>query len=194
MHGVVNKGNKHMSYALGPARRIDLTDSRCSMTVQQVVAMRREVRETGVKNLRKFAERYQVSIAAISKALNGQSYQEANDFEPPVFLDRKTKKSQASIRLDRLKDIIQKHQENPALWNSTTLAAYLSRKEGKSYKPAHIVKMLRGIDAREAADQVEGKKYIYTKTCSWCDEEYKTIIPSSEFCSEKCRLDNHLYE
>lgn len=129
-----------------------IRSTRRELTDDQVIEMRRDIRQTGVKNFNKFSQKFGVSITTISCAVRGKTYKQVNHIEPPIdgtqYANNYSRSENPRFKLsDDLKNqVIEKRKADPYTRSYKKLADFLQEQTGKKYKSTHIAKLLFNHD------------------------------------------------
>lgn len=139
--------NEELKERKKPKPVFGIRSTKRRLTDEQVIAMRREIRETGIKNLKKFTERFNVSTTTISWAIHGKTYKQINHIEPPIgegIAHNYARSENPRFKLsdDLKQQIIDKRKQDPYTWSYKTLSMWLAEQTGKKYKSTHVAKIL----------------------------------------------------
>jgi hypothetical protein len=117
-----------------------------------VIAMRREIRASGKKAWKIYAEKYKISIATISVAVRGKTFTHLNAIEPPIE-DHEVIKTQRPALVDRTpaspelaQQALAKRRSDPLEWTYGKIAQWLSEVTGKKYRAGHVKILLVNKD------------------------------------------------
>lgn len=119
---------------------------------EQVIFLRQEVRKSGKKNWRYWASFYSVSAATISVAARGLTFAHLNKEYPPVTDNdvHQTRESSDTSRfvLDPVlvDTMVENIRQDPKSWGYSQLAAWLSEKVGRIYRPGQVASLLMRKD------------------------------------------------
>lgn len=123
-----------------------------SLTIQDAVDIRRAIRAEGYMRLRERAEHYGVNITCISYAARGMTHAAANKIEPPIEerLPLPPRPSNPKKRQGLDENLIQEAiallKSDPNHWTFSALAAWMSDKTGRDYRPTHMARAIRNRD------------------------------------------------
>lgn len=123
------------------------------LTNEDVIAMRKEVKEQGYKDVTSFVSRYGVSASTISLAISGKHFSDLNEIEAPVVgrLPRRHRWGEHRDRRCQERDVliqeaIRLRREDPIKWTYAALAKWMSEKTGKTYHSPHISRPMLNRD------------------------------------------------
>jgi len=118
------------------------------LTDDNVIAMRKEIRESGKKNWTLYAARYKTSITTVSVAARGLTFKHLNGIELPID-DEEVEKVKRIPKVDRtplseelVQEILSLRRADPSKWTYGALASLLIEKTHRNYRATHVSKII----------------------------------------------------
>jgi transposase len=125
------------------------------LTDDEVIELRRIVRETGVKDWRSYAQTYKSSYSCIRMAVLGLSFKHLNEIESPVLPSELTRSRRmrgksvkgpkirvSSVDEAKLAEAIALRRADPARWTYGALGTWLREQTGINYRAGPMAAML----------------------------------------------------
>lgn len=118
-----------------------------------VIAIRKEVKTSGKKDWKVYADRHNCSITIVSMAARGISFKHINHIEAPIIADQiQTARTKTSTVIKPRPDetlvaeALKMRRSDPNEWTYGKLAAWMGEKTGRKYQAGHIAILLVNRD------------------------------------------------
>jgi hypothetical protein len=188
----------------------DLRNKNHILTAKDVIEIRKQVRETGRKNLSGFATQFKVAVATISHAISGVTFKDVNAIEPPIGympLPKKTKRSTSVAPEHLVKEALELRRSDPLTWTYGNLARWLNERTGRKYGAGPVAQLLLRRDpslkaleeirppvAPKPAPKPRPQRAVtrafkmppapvyHSNTCVICENSFKSLDKDAELC------------